>query len=192
MKTLMLLLSFMLIGTILKAQTNSLVYKEIAERTDTYDSASATWSFSDSENFSYDANARHTATTDFTYSSGVWNKNTLSSFSWDAKENLSNFLIQSWVSYLNDWRNESQFVNTFNGAGDQIGSLYQQWDSASNTWVNLSGYQYQKTYNAGNEISDEVNQSLNSVTHGGIIPIIISIHSILTAYRILLSPKRGI
>ena len=164
MKTVLLIISFMLIHHEIKAQSNSLVYKEVGERTEIYDSTSASWSFSDSESYSYDANAKHTGTTDFIYSSGMWNKNTLSSFSWDAKGNVINYLIQSWVSNLNAWRNESQFVNTFNAAGDQISSLSQQWNIASSAWISYAGHKYQKIFNTSNEIIDEVDQSLNSST----------------------------
>jgi len=88
-----------------------------------------------------------------TYSSGNWLNNQKYLSTYDSKDSLTNYFIQSWDTQLNSWVNYLQYQYTYNTNGILEQLIYQNWDTQLNSWVNYLQYLY--TYNANSKKSEE-------------------------------------
>jgi len=145
-----------------EAATNSVIWKYIASRTDNYNNSTSTWLPSDSGSYYYDANANDTATSDLQYAAGVWNKNTLNYYSYDANGFQTVSGQQVWVNYLNAWRNSQQSLFSYDGVGDITRYRSQSWDTASGKWQSMFDDTF--SFNARYGETEEVDQNWNAAT----------------------------
>ena len=80
----------------------------------------------------------------------------------DANNNVTFRLIQSWVVATSSWGNYRQNIFTYDTNNNMLTELDQNWDSVASAWIN--SYQYTYTYDANNNRISETGTNWNTVT----------------------------
>ena len=84
-----------------------------------------------------------------TWTNGNWQNSMTLSNTYDSNQYLTNYLIKTWDTNSNTWKNSNQYNYVNNSLGNPTQLIIQNWD-VSNTWVNSQKYVY--TYNSNNKI----------------------------------------
>ena len=91
-----------------------------------------------------------------TWTNGNWQNSMTISNTYDSNQYLTNYLMTTWDTNSNTWKNSSQYNYVNNSLGNPTQLTIQNWD-VSNTWINSQKYIY--TYNSNNKITSNLIQT---------------------------------
>ena len=82
---------------------------------------------------------------------------------YDANNNQTQQLYQTWDEGSNSWMNINKYDWAYDAHNNKTQELYQTWDGGSNSWGNI--YKYDWTYDANNNKTQQIYQEWEEGTN---------------------------
>lgn len=120
-----------------------------------YDTNTSTWSLSDRELFTYDANGNMTSSLWFAYDSVEMKiiPEDRRAVTYNAQNQATEMVWFEWDKVSGQWVQETKFELSYDGEGNLIQETVYDWDPVGSQW--LVGIRYDKSYDgSGNMIED--------------------------------------
>lgn len=125
-----------------------------------YDGTS--WQIYAGNNYEYDSNNNLIKETYYNYDflTGLWKISYSTSYTYDGNNRVLQTIDQNWISTTNKLENSYRDTATYLG-GKYAGSISEEWDDASLSWVYK--FKYVLTYNASNLIESSLSYKWDGV-----------------------------